>query len=205
MIKDFSEFKRKCGPAGAPWVCVFGTSDAGDTPSVAAARRLGAALARAGCVVVTGGYGAAMEAANRGAHEAGGLSVGVTCRMFTRDPNPFLDEIVPTNDLIERMTTLIGLGDAYVAGKGGTGTLAEIALTWEFVNKRLISPRPLVLCGGFWDALPALMKDAGAHPGVSLGRAGDSILTAADENETVQLIRDFYIRLGRNTEGGTEQ
>lgn len=192
MIKDFKEIKNSVGPAGAPWVCVFGTSDAGDTPSVAAARRLGEALARAGFVVVTGGYGAAMEAANRGAREAGGFSVGVTCRMFSREPNPYLDEIIPTADLIERLTTLLGLGDAYVAGKGGTGTLAEIALAWEFVNKKLISPRPLVLCGGFWDCLPELMKNSGAHPGVSLGRAGDSILTAGDENETVHLLQNHF-------------
>ncbi len=192
MIKDFKEIKNSAGPAGAPWVCVFGTSDAGDTPSVAAARRLGEALARAGFVVVTGGYGAAMEAANRGAREAGGFSVGVTCGMFSREPNPYLDKIIPTTDLIERLTTLLGLGDAYVAGKGGTGTLAEIALAWEFINKKLISPRPLVLCGGFWDCLPELMKNAGAHPDVSLGRAGDSILTAGDENETVCLLQNHF-------------
>lgn len=189
---DCKELKEKMGPKGARWVAVFGTSDGDDRASVEAAERLGAALARAGYVVVTGGYGAAMEGANRGAREAGGYTVGVTCRMFSRAPNRYIDDAVETADLIERLTTLLGLGDAYVAGKGGTGTLAEIALAWEFINKKIIPPRPLVLLGGFWDALPGLMKNAGAHPGVSLGRAGDSILTAADERETVRLIDDFF-------------
>jgi uncharacterized protein (TIGR00730 family) len=189
---DYQGLKKRLGPPGARWICVFGTSDASDTRSVGQAEELGCALARAGYVVVTGGYGAAMEGANRGAREAGGFTVGVTCSIFSRGPNPYLNEAVQTDSLLERIETLLRLGDGYVAGKGGTGTLAEIALAWEYVNKRIVTRRPLVLLGGFWDALPALMREAQAAPGVSLGRAGESVACAAGPDEAVRLIDSFY-------------
>jgi len=185
---DFNRLKSKLGPAGARWVCVFGTSDPADRQSVAEAEQLGHALAKNGCVVVTGGYGAAMEAANRGAHIAGGFTVGVTCSLFSRQPNRYLDHNIVTHSLLERLETLLRLGDGYVAAKGGTGTLAEIALAWEYINKRIVPRRPLVLLGKFWEALPAIIRDEEAAPGVSIGRAGNSITTAGNVAEAVEII-----------------
>jgi len=187
---DYLSLKSRTGPSGAPWVCVFGTSDPADKSCLDQAGELGYQLAVAGCVVVTGGYGAAMEGANRGAREAGGFTVGVTCSIFSRPPNSYLDENIVTASLLERLETLLRLGDGYVAGKGGTGTLAEIALAWEYINKRIVPRRPLVLLGDFWAALPGIIKDEKAAPGVSIGRAADSILSARDVSETVRLVRE---------------
>ena len=187
---DYLSLKSRTGPSGAPWICVFGTSDPADKMSIDQAGELGYQLAAAGCVVVTGGYGAAMEGANRGAREAGGFTVGVTCSIFSRPPNSYLDENIVTASLLERLETLLRLGDGYVAGKGGTGTLAEIALAWEYINKRIVPRRPLVLLGDFWAALPGIIKDEKAAPGVSIGRAADSILSARDVSETVRLVRE---------------
>jgi len=185
---DFDGLKSRLGPPGARWVCVFGTSDPADKQSVAEAEELGYALAKNGWVVATGGYGAAMEAANCGAHNAGGFTVGVTCSLFSRRPNRYLDENIVTQSLLERLETLLKLGDGYVAGKGSTGTLAEIALAWEYINKRIVPCRPLVLLGKFWEALPEIIRDEKAAPGVSIGRARDSITTARDVNEAVRII-----------------
>lgn len=185
---DFDGLKSRLGPPGARWVCVFGTSDPADKQSVAEAEELGHALAKNGWVVATGGYGAAMEAANCGAHNAGGFTVGVTCSLFSRQPNRYLDENIVTQSLLERLETLLKLGDGYVAGKGSTGTLAEIALAWEYINKRIVPCRPLVLLGKFWEALPEIIRDEKAAPGVSIGRARDSITTARDVNEAVRII-----------------
>ena len=185
---DFDGLKSKLGPPGTHWVCVFGTSDPGDKQSVAEAEELGYALAKNGWVVVSGGYGAAMEAANRGAQNAGGFTVGVTCSLFSRQPNRYLDENIVTQSLLERLETLLKLGDGYVAAKGGTGTLAEIALAWEYINKRIVPCRPLVLLGKFWEALPGIIRDEKAAPGVSIGRAGDSITIARDVDEAVRII-----------------
>ena len=185
---DYEGLKNGLGPPGAPWVCVFGTSDPADRASATEAEKLGYALAKSGCVVVTGGYGAAMEAANRGARNAGGFTVGVTCSLFSRQPNRYLDENIVTHSLLERLETLLRLGDGYVAAKGGTGTLAEIALAWEYINKRIVPRRPLVLLGKFWEALPEIIQDEKAAPGVSIGRAGNSITTARDVAQAVRII-----------------
>ncbi|HUU30224.1 MAG TPA: LOG family protein [archaeon] len=185
---DYGRIKRELGPPDARWICVFGTSDPADTQSVEESERMGRALAQAGYVVVTGGYGAAMEGANRGAQAAGGYSVGVTCSLFSRKPNAYLNHRFEADSLLQRLETLLRLGDGYVAGKGGTGTLAEIALAWEYINKRILPGRALVLLGDFWSVLPEIMRNAKAAPGVSLGRASESIATARDVQEAVRIL-----------------
>jgi uncharacterized protein (TIGR00730 family) len=187
---DYEKIKKETGPDGAPWICVFGTSDPSDLESIAEAEQLGEALAREGFVVVTGGYGAAMEGANRGAKKAGGFTTGVTCSIFSRKPNRYIDNAIETGSLLERLETLLRLGDGYVAGKGGTGTLAEIALAWEYINKRIVPTRPLILLGEYWNALPEIINDQKAAPGVSIGRAGESISTAKNIAEAVDIITD---------------
>ena len=69
-LPDFERIRNTVGPKGARWVCVFGTSDPSDTSSTQQAEQLGKLLAGQGWVVVTGGYTAVMEGANRGAKEA---------------------------------------------------------------------------------------------------------------------------------------
>lgn len=194
-LPDFKKIRGSVGPPGARWVCVFGTSDAADSESTGQAHRLGALCAERGWVVLTGGYTAVMEGANRGAREAGGFSVGVGCRLFSRKPNPYLDEIIWTDNLLLRLETLLRLGDGYVACKGGTGTLAEIALAWEYINKRIIPRRPLLLLGEFWSGLPELITDQAAAPGVSIGRAGESIDTAETCERAVELLAEGFERL----------
>ena len=191
---DYDGLKKRLGPAGARWVCVFGTSDPSDNQSMEEAENLGRALARAGYVVVTGGYGAAMEGANRGARASGGFTVGVTCSLFSRKPNSYLNEEIVTHSLLERLETLLRLGDGYVAGKGGTGTLAEVAMAWEYINKKIVPRRPLVLLGSFWQVLPRLMNEVKAAPGVSIGRAGAAIRTASDVEEAMKTLEEGFTR-----------
>jgi len=116
------------------------------------ARQLGAGLARLGLTVCNGGYGGTMEATARGAREAGGHTIGITCRALDRPgANAYIREVIETGTLLERLETLLRLGRAYVVLPGGTGTLAELALCWEMRNKGLIeAARPLVLLGDWW-------------------------------------------------------
>ena len=194
-LPDFEQIRKTIGPPGARWVCVFGTSDPADTTSADQAEQLGRLLAGRGWVVVTGGYTAVMEGANRGAKAAGGFSVGVACRLFSRQPNVWLDKVIWTDTLLVRLETLLRLGDGYVACKGGTGTLAEIAMAWEYINKGIIPHRPLVLLGDFWQKLPGILRDQAAAPGVSLGRADNSISTAATVEQTVKILAEGFGRL----------
>ena len=132
-------------------VTVFGSSrpEAGDA-EYEEARALGAALAKRGLAVCTGGYGGTMEAASRGAKEAGGKTYGVTAEFFGRHVNGWVDIEVRKKTWDERLFSLIELGDGFVACKGGTGTLVELAVVWEMLNKGMIAGKPMVAVGEFW-------------------------------------------------------
>lgn len=132
-------------------ITVFGSSrpqpgsDAYET-----AKALGGALARAGFVVANGGYGGTMEASARGAREAGGKTIGVTADSLGTTANKWIEEQVRVKDWQARLSRLVELGAGYVALPGGTGTLVELAVVWEWINKGFIEPRPLVLLGDYW-------------------------------------------------------
>ena len=137
-------------------VSVFGTSRArAGEPGFAQAEQMGRALAQAGFVVANGGYGGTMRASAKGAVEAGGTVVGVTCSAFKRSvPNEYVTREVRTASLEQRLSTLVDIGQAYVVLPGGTGTLLELATVWELKNKKFLDPsRAIVLLGGFWQPL----------------------------------------------------
>jgi uncharacterized protein (TIGR00730 family) len=116
------------------------------------ARRLGRLLAQAGFTVCNGGYSGVMEASARGAREAGGHTIGVTCQIWPQPPNPWIAEEVRTRSFPERLMTLIERGDAYLVLPGGTGTLAELAVAWEIMNKARPAgtPKPLLVWQPYW-------------------------------------------------------
>ncbi len=134
-------------------VTVFGSSHADPLDKLyQTALDLGRTIAELGLTLCNGGYGGTMTAAARGAVEAGGHTIGVTCTRFGRGgANPYIRQEIPTFDLFQRLNTLTRLGRAYVVLPGGTGTLVELALTWELLNKKLLSgDRPLIVLGDTW-------------------------------------------------------
>jgi uncharacterized protein (TIGR00730 family) len=110
-----------------PCVTVFGSARVAETdPAYHSARRLGAALAKAGYAVMTGGGPGLMEAANRGAKEAGGYSMGCNIRLpREQQPNPFLDDFVEFEHFFVRKLMLVKYSCAFVILPGGFGTLDE--------------------------------------------------------------------------------
>jgi predicted Rossmann-fold nucleotide-binding protein len=119
-------------------------------------------LAAKGCVVLTGGYGGAMEAVCRGAAESGGEAEGVVCRAFSgKTPNPFLTRVVWTDDLLARTRTLVEGADAYVALDPRTGTLAEVTSVWALFKAGHLDARPLVLVGDDWKRLHSTLLETG--------------------------------------------
>jgi uncharacterized protein (TIGR00730 family) len=142
-------------------ISVFGSSRAADgDEAYEQARALGAALAQAGFVVASGGYGGTMEAVSRGAAEAGGRVIGVVAKAISTTANPWVHEINVVPQWEDRLLQLIRLGDGYVALPGGTGTLVELAVVWEMIHKRVMPPRPVVTLGGFWSPLIAHVEAA---------------------------------------------
>jgi len=139
-------------------VAVFGgyEHETGD-PVYEMAEELGMRIAGEGWALLNGGYGGSMEASARGAKRRGGRVIGVTCDIFSRKPNRYVDETLPTRDLWERIRRMLDESDAFLALPGATGTLAEIAMTWEFLCKGFMRPKPLVLVGSFWRPLYDLL------------------------------------------------
>jgi len=115
------------------------------------ARVLGRSLAKHGFAVCSGGYGGVMEAVSRGAKEAGGKTYGVTAEFFTAAKlNSWIDTEVHMKTWEERLFELIRLADGFVACKGGTGTLVELAVVWEMLNKSVMNEKPVAVLGDFW-------------------------------------------------------
>jgi hypothetical protein len=142
-------------------VGVFGGSEPlPGEPLYEQARRTGALLARAGCVVLNGGYGGVMEAASRGAREADGRVVGVTVASFSgRPPNRYLIEERREPDLYARTRRLIEGSDAFIILPGRSGTLAELTLVWALCRARQMPDKPVALLGDPWVAfLEALRR-----------------------------------------------
>lgn len=120
----------------APVVAVVGASVA-DDPTLDLARRVGAAICRAGCHLVCGGRGGVMQAACEGfcrAREAGegrGVTLGVLPGDGPAEANPFVDVAIPTGLGLTRNALVVRAASAVVAVGGGSGTLSEIALAWQ--------------------------------------------------------------------------
>lgn len=136
-------------------ITVFGGAQPipGD-PSYEEARLLGNLLAQAGHTVLTGGYIGTMEAVSRGACEAGGHVVGVTCTQVETwrsvKANQWVKEERHFETLRERLFGLIDGCDAAIALPGGVGTLVELSLVWNELIIEALAPRPLILIGNGW-------------------------------------------------------
>jgi len=141
-------------------ITIFGTGRArpGDS-AYALAMEIGKLLAQAGFTIANGGYGGTMLAAAKGAAQAGGEIIGVTCSAFkSSKANEYVTREIVTASLDERLDTLIKLGQAYIVLPGGTGTLLELAKVWELKNKGFLeSDKPIILIGGFWKPLIELV------------------------------------------------
>jgi len=169
-------------------ITVFGSSTVTPSePAYQTAYELGRAVAQAGWTLCNGGYGGSMEAAAKGAVEAGGHTIGVTCHALGRaGPNRYIRQEVPTFDLLARLNTLVRLGQAYVVLPGGTGTLLELSLVWELLNKGLLRRRPApIVLGDFWTPLEELIRrvQPDALP----------LTVARDACEAVALLRSALI------------
>jgi len=145
-----------------PCVTVFGSARfREDQPHYQLARHVGSELVKAGFTVMTGGGPGIMEAANRGAKEAGGYSVGCNIELPTEQkPNPYLDRWVTFEDFSVRKTMLVKYSYAFIAMPGGFGTLDELFGTATLIQCSKIEDFPLILMGkDYWQPLLDFMRE----------------------------------------------
>src|SRR5262245_10718071 len=176
------------GPAGPPAIAVFGSNDPRPgSPAYEQAREVGRRLAAAGLTVLNGGYAGVMEASARGAREAGGRTIGVTCRAFSRRPgaNRFIETEWSTADLHERTRRLIESAAGFVVLPGRSGTLAELTLLWALRKADLLGDKPIVLLG---EVFEGLLRDLRRH-GFLDEEVLDVTRSAASPAEAVEALR----------------
>ncbi len=156
--------------SGQRIITVFGSSRPieGDA-DYAEARELGRCLVGHGFAVCSGGYGGVMEAVSRGAKEAGGKTHGVTAEFFGAKLNKWIDLEVRKKTWEERLFELVRLADGFVACKGGTGTLVELAVVWEMLNKSVMTSKPFAVLGDFWQPILERVREVEQGPQASSG------------------------------------
>lgn len=123
--------------------------------------QLGAALTEHNFIVVSGSYEGVMEGVAKGASEAGGAAIGVTAEVYTargREPNKYLSKEVRVKSAVDQLMELIDLGDAYIALGSDPGTLLEVMTAWDFMSKKFLTTRPLILVGEGWHEFAQLFS-----------------------------------------------
>lgn len=175
-----------------PCVTVFGSARFDeDHRYYQLARETGAALAKAGYAVMTGGGPGIMEAANRGAKEAGGLSFGCNITLpFEQTPNPWLDKFIEFEHFFIRKVMLVKYSSAFIVMPGGFGTLDEAFEIITLVQTGKLERFPIVGMGGdFWQHLSNFGRETMLKEGVIGQKDLDIIQQAATADEAVQIIQ----------------
>jgi uncharacterized protein (TIGR00730 family) len=144
-----------------PCVTVFGSARfTADHPYYELARQIGKNLAKAGFTVMTGGGPGIMEAANRGAKDANGMSVGCNIKLpQEQKPNPYLDRWVTFDHFFVRKVLLFKYSFAFVIMPGGLGTTDELFEALTLIQTGKISHFPIIMVGKeYWHDVPELMR-----------------------------------------------
>ncbi|KAA2264104.1 TIGR00730 family Rossman fold protein [Solihabitans fulvus] len=176
-------------------VTVFGSARTQrDHPEYETGRELGAALARAGFAVITGGGPGAMEAVNRGCSEAGGLSIGLGIELpFEQGLNPWVDLGVNFRYFFARKTMFIKYAQAFICLPGGFGTLDELFEALTLVQTKKVTKFPVVLFGTeYWGGLYEWLR-ASVFGGGKLNEKDMELLHLTDDiDDAVRVVQDAH-------------
>ena len=194
-VRFFLEFLRgfESFAFEQPCVTVFGSSRFPESHRYyQLAREVGAALARAGFAVMTGGGSGIMEAANRGAQEAGGLSLGCNISLpREQKPNPYLDKLIQFDHFFTRKVMLVKYSTAFVVMPGGFGTLDEAFEIATLMQTGKLERFPLIAVGGdFWDRLVDFVRDTMLAEGTVSPDDVQFIHQAETAEDVIRVIRE---------------
>ncbi|HKV67050.1 MAG TPA: TIGR00730 family Rossman fold protein [Gaiellales bacterium] len=193
LRKGFEAVDRIPRPAAT----VFGSARTGrGTPEYEQARACGRALAEAGFAVVTGGGPGVMEAANRGAREGGGFSVGFNVELpHEQEPNPYVDLAAAFRHFYARKVMLVKAAEGFILFPGGFGTLDELFESLTLIQTDKVREFPVSLIGTeYWRGL---LDWIAAHPLAEQKIAPEdlNLLQLTDDvHEAVQAVHDCWAR-----------
>jgi len=177
-----------------PAVSVFGSARIRpDSPYYQAAERIGSLLAQENLAVIAGGGPGIMEAANKGAINAHGTSVGLNISLpFETSNNPYQTIALQFDYFFSRKATFFMHSMAYIALPGGFGTLDELAEVLTLVQTGKLPRGPIVLVGSeFWSGLVAWIHDRLLADGMISARDTDLFTVVDDPVQAVQIVVDF--------------
>jgi uncharacterized protein (TIGR00730 family) len=210
VLRIQSEFIEGFGALAelGPAISVFGSARTPvDDPMYELGIELGGALAEAGFAVVTGGGPGAMEAANRGALEAGGVSVGLGIELpFEAGLNPYVDVGVNFRYFFARKMMFVKYAQGFVVLPGGFGTFDELFEALTLVQTQKVTSFPIVLLGtSYWAGLVDWLRQTVHADGKISDSDFDMFSLTDDVEEAVQVMVDAQQRRASSAPGGGEK
>lgn len=197
IMSEFVEgFERmsKIGPA----VSIFGSARTPeDHPDYANARKLAGMLAKENYAVISGGGGGLMEAANRGAMEAGGNSVGLNIELpHEQNANQYSNTLIEFHYFFARLVMFVKYSHAFVCFPGGFGTLHEFFNSMTLIQTNKADKFPVILVGtefwnGIYEWIPEAMLDTDNGGFAKISPDDMNLFTVTDDlDEVMQIITD---------------
>ena len=184
-------------PNFLPSVTIFGSARIEEgNKYYEAAKELAFKLSKKGFSIVTGGGPGIMEAANKGAFEAGGNSIGLNIKLpKEQKPNKYLTEILNFNYFFARKVMLVKYATAFVLFPGGFGTLDEITETLTLIQTKKLKPFPVILYGNeYWNGFVQWLNDVVVKDGY-IDKEDTELFKQIDNiDEIVDYIDQWYIK-----------
>jgi uncharacterized protein (TIGR00730 family) len=167
-------------------------------------RRVAKALAELGCDIVTGGGPGLMQAANKGAAEAGApernQSIGIRVDLpFEQEVNPFVEQVFEHRTFFTRLHHFVLASDAFIVAPGGIGTVLEAMMIWQLLQVRHLHDTPLILVGGMWSGLVEWARAHMLDPRMPVVDVEDLSIPrcVASADEAIAVIREHHERWRR--------
>jgi uncharacterized protein (TIGR00730 family) len=195
IAREFREGFEEVARIGRPAVALFGSARIAEGhPVYEAARATGRCFAEHGWAVITGGGGGAMEGANRGAKEAGGLSVGFNIELpHEQSPNPYLDISYTFRHFYARKVCFVKPSEGFVIFPGGFGTLDELFEALTLIQTGKVLDFPVVLFGSdYWRGLIEWIREQALAAGMISADDVELLSLTDDPEEAVERVLAYY-------------
>lgn len=182
-----------------PCITVFGSARVPERhPYYELARKIGAELARQGFTVITGGGPGLMEAANRGAREAGGRNIGCNILLpHEQGSNPYLDKVVTFYYFFVRKVMLVKYSYAFVIMPGGFGTLDEMSEALTLIQTGKLYDFPVILVGtDYWKGLLEWLRETVLSAGAIQEEDLNYLCVTDDPAEVARVVRETALKMG---------